>query len=600
LEDDFEGVPSITAAKPKGGYAARRARLLEKEEASESEPDSDQEELEEEDEEGFNALEKRRRKEAAGDHPLQETFRDVAAKLLAKHKSPGTVLDESETSSDKEEEEEEEAQSIQSIEQSEESEHEGEQEEEEEVNVNRRNKTERALQDADAFDMTFTPALPASYEEFQNLIEGLDAQKLSEMLSRIRAYNAKELSEGGRKKLQLLYGCILQHFSSLSATSPMPFDKLDVLTSHIIEISPLIPFYSGMLSRARLERENSKFRISLKDALGKADAWPSSRPILLAKLLSMVYPVTDKRHPVLTPLSLFLASSLTFCPIVKPIHAAKGLIISELLHNIHSRSGRMAPEILSFAEKLLEAFVQFIALDQKNDDSRWMSNFPRRKKSSRDAFNTSLDLQKVLAPTENEDSSYFDSLQYLDSLLLALLKFVQKISKNWKCDAYPEIFEFTMHQLEELQRHASEKVCLYDVSVLQHVKGLLEQIRSKSEEIQKSRNPLSSTGIARPPAIKQFNPRFEDDFVKGKDYDPDRERAEERKLKKQIRKEERGAIRELRKDAAFMAAVRDQEKARLQARLDTSAKRAISFLQQQESDFKSGGQGGMWKKKRKK
>ena len=76
-----------------------------------------------------------------------------------------------------------------------------------------------------------------------------------------------------------------------------------------------------------------------------------------------------------------------------------------------------------------------------------------------------------------------------------------------------------MHQLEELQRHASEKVCLYDVSVLQHVKGLLEQIRSKSEEIQKSRNPLSSTGIARPPAIKLFNPWFVDDFVKGKDYD---------------------------------------------------------------------------------
>jgi len=259
----------------------------------------------------------------------------------------------------------------------------------------------------------------------------------------------------------------------------------------------------------------------------------------------------------------------------------------------------MAPETLSFAEKLLEDFVHFISLNQGNEDSGWMKNFPRRKKSSRAACNTLLDLQKVLAPTENEDSSYFDSLQYLDSLLLALLKFLQKVSKNWECDAYPEIFEFTIHKLEELQRHASKKACPYNVSVLQHVEGLLEQIRSKAEARQNSRKPLFSSGISRPPVVKQFNPRFEDDFVKGKDYDPDRERAEERKLKKQIRKEERGAIRELRKDAAFMAAVRDQEKARLQARLDTSAKRAISFLQQQESDFKSGGQGGMWKKKKK-
>ena len=466
--------------------------------------------------------------------------------------------------------------------------------------MNSKNKREGDSGDADTFDMTFTPALPASYEEFESLVEGLDAQKLSEMLSRIRAYNAKELSEGGRKKLQVLYGCILQHFSSLSAMSPLPFDKLDVLTSHIIEIAPLIPFYSGMLSRARLERENNRFRISLKDALGKADAWPSSRPILLAKLLSLVYPVTDKRHPVLTPLSLFLSSNLTFCPIVKPIHASKGLIISEILHNIHSRSGRMAPEALSFAETLLDAFVKFLALDQENEDLGWMKNFSRRRKSSRVAYNTSLDLQKILMPTEKEDSSYFDSLQYLDSLLLALLKFLEKLSKNWDCDAYPEMFEFTMNKLEELQGHASEKVCLYNVSVLHHAEGLLEQIRSKAEAIQNSRRPLFSSGIARPPVVKQFNPRFEEDFVKGKDYDPDRERAEERKLKKQIRKEERGAIRELRKDAAFMAAVRDQEKARLQARLDNSAKRAISFLQQQESDFKSGGQGGMWKKKKKK
>ena len=38
--------------------------------------------------------------------------------------------------------------------------------------------------------------------------------------------------------------------------------------------------------------------------------------------------------------------------------------------------------------------------------------------------------------------------------------------------------------------------------------------------------------------IKTFNPRFEEDgFVKGRDYDIDRERAEARSLKKQIARE---------------------------------------------------------------
>ena len=41
----------------------------------------------------------------------------------------------------------------------------------------------------------------------------------------------------------------------------------------------------------------------------------------------------------------------------------------------------------------------------------------------------------------------------------------------------------------------------------------------------------------------------------GKDYDPDRERSEAKRLRRQLQKERRGAMRELRKDAAFLGEV---------------------------------------------
>lgn len=48
--------------------------------------------------------------------------------------------------------------------------------------------------------------------------------------------------------------------------------------------------------------------------------------------------------------------------------------------------------------------------------------------------------------------------------------------------------------------------------------------------------------------IKQYNPRFEEDgYVAGRNYDPDRERAEKKKLQRQLKKETKGAARELRK-----------------------------------------------------
>jgi nucleolar protein 14 len=51
-----------------------------------------------------------------------------------------------------------------------------------------------------------------------------------------------------------------------------------------------------------------------------------------------------------------------------------------------------------------------------------------------------------------------------------------------------------------------------------------------------------------------------------------------------------------------MAEVKRKEKQRAATARDKTQKRAIAFLEQQESDFKSGGQGGMnphLKKKRK-
>ena len=75
-----------------------------------------------------------------------------------------------------------------------------------------------------------------------------------------------------------------------------------------------------------------------------------------------------------------------------------------------------------------------------------------------------------------------------------------------------------------------------------------------------------------------------------------RERAEQKRLKRQLNKERRGAMRELRKDAVFLSDEKEKEKAEARAERAGAYQKAMSFLQQQESDFKSGGQGGMWKK----
>ena len=71
-----------------------------------------------------------------------------------------------------------------------------------------------------------------------------------------------------------------------------------------------------------------------------------------------------------------------------------------------------------------------------------------------------------------------------------------------------------------------------------------------------ARKPLTRRGATRAPEVKLLNPRFEEEFAAGKDFDPDRERAAAKQLRRQLQKERRGAMRELRKDAAFLGQVR--------------------------------------------
>ncbi|KAI9870654.1 MAG: nucleolar complex protein 14, partial [Watsoniomyces obsoletus] len=64
----------------------------------------------------------------------------------------------------------------------------------------------------------------------------------------------------------------------------------------------------------------------------------------------------------------------------------------------------------------------------------------------------------------------------------------------------------------------------------------------------------------RPLAIKSSIPQFIDNYNPDRHYDPDRQRAEISKLKAETKKERKGAMRELRKDANFVAREQLREK----------------------------------------
>jgi nucleolar protein 14 len=91
----------------------------------------------------------------------------------------------------------------------------------------------------------------------------------------------------------------------------------------------------------------------------------------------------------------------------------------------------------------------------------------------------------------------------------------------------------------------------------------------------------------RPLPIKSSIPKFESDFDPTKHYDPDKERAEGVRLKKEYKREKKGALRELRKDASFIARESLREKKEKDKAYETKYKRLVAEIQGEEGAEKN-------------
>eukprot|EP00457_Paulinella_chromatophora_P016993 gb/GEZN01017923.1/.p1 GENE.gb/GEZN01017923.1/~~gb/GEZN01017923.1/.p1 ORF type:complete len:121 (+),score=37.52 gb/GEZN01017923.1/:387-749(+) len=96
------------------------------------------------------------------------------------------------------------------------------------------------------------------------------------------------------------------------------------------------------------------------------------------------------------------------------------------------------------------------------------------------------------------------------------------------------------------------------------------------------RKPLAKQ--EQPFTIRSLEPSFHDNFRPDKDYDPIKQRAEMKKLRQQVHKERKGALRELRKDASFLALQSQQQKQAEEKRREKKRKEILTDLQLQARD----------------
>lgn len=187
--------------------------------------------------------------------------------------------------------------------------------------------------------------------------------------------------------------------------------------------------------------------------------------------------------------------------------------------------------------------------------------------------------------------------------LVALCLGYQKLSKRYVPEAVRFIFRALstskpVLSTKELRPHLDNLIAMADLwkeksafsEIFAPFLPLLQKMGAKREHqhlqilLQQShmrRRPLE-LHHHRPQPIRTSIPKFEEGFNPDKHYDPDKERSDARKLQKEFKREKKGAIRELRKDASFMAREQLRNKRERDAEYEKKQRRLIAEIQGEE------------------
>ncbi|KAF8040406.1 hypothetical protein BT93_B2592 [Corymbia citriodora subsp. variegata] len=441
--------------------------------------------------------------------------------------------------------------------------------------------------------LPFLIEAPTSLEEFNVLLENHSNCDIVLLISRIRASNAIALAAENRKKMQVFYGVLLQYFAVLASKKPLNFQLLNMLVKPLIEMSTEIPYFAAICARQRILRTRTQFCEVIKNS--EISSWPSLKTLFLLRLWSLIFPCSDFRHVVMTPAVLLICEYLMRCPILSGRDVALGSFLCSMLLSVTKQSQKFCPEAIMFLKTLLSAATDRKIGPNQNSEFGNLIEFRVQRpllciREGASEFSPLNFLKIIDMP---EESPFFSSDGFRASVLASVIETLSGFTSIYgKLSSFPEIFMPISTLLLEVAQQQNMPNELQN-----KFEDVAKLIKRKADEHQMLRQPLQLRK-QKPVPIKQLNPKFEENFVKGRDYDPDREHAERRKVKKLIKQEAKGAVRELRKDNYFLFEVKERDKALLEQERSEKYGRAKAFLQEQEHAFKSGQLGKGRKRRR--
>ncbi|KAH7172354.1 Nop14-like family-domain-containing protein [Fusarium sp. MPI-SDFR-AT-0072] len=423
-----------------------------------------------------------------------------------------------------------------------------------------------AIQKGDEQGLPYTFECPQTCDELQVTLAPYPAKTFPTIVQRIRALYHPKLSSMNKEKLGNFATALVDYIGlPWDPATSAPFTVLESIVRHIHSLAKMFPIEISKQFRKNLEEMGESRPL----ALGTGD-------LVLLSAVGTIFPTSDHFHQVVTPAVLTITRYLGQRVPQNLAHYAIGTYLCILAVSYQKLAKRYVPEVINFSLNTLLALAP-VATSKK------VGNFPLHNapEGVRTEAAAKSELRRLnFSDCIEQEAKKTETIARKIAILDTTAQVIETAADMWTGkSAFLETFE----QAASVLKHLGSKTCRSQLPTALNER--IEKSQVKFDRMLKVAQ-LSRRNVElhhhRPLAIKTYVPKFEETFDPDKHYDPDRERAELAKLKKEHKKERKGALRELRKDANFMA----REKLRIKKAKDEAYekkyKRLVAEIQSEE------------------
>lgn len=400
-----------------------------------------------------------------------------------------------------------------------------------------------------------TPAvfMPSSQEALEEALSTVSAEKQPAYIKKIVETYKPHLAEGNKDKMNQFVGVLFQHILHIADGVGANQD----LVEEFVKITKKLAetYNETIVAVLREEMDRIQERV-------QSDAGLLKRDLVFFVLVGCIFSTSDHYHLVVTPTLILmneLLSRVQFLGTTSLQQIAQGVFISDILLSYQRLSKRYVPEMINFVEKSLLLLVpEPASLAYPGLLSASMLPEELREATS----STGLNLSKSAKFKPAQGTIALDDLVLVPEsdafkfrLLTKIFEVIDKFLTTYRDKAILlEIVEPLVAILKHSVRYFGSEFSSVASPLLSKLSALAANF---------SRKPLALQ-LHRQVAIKTFAPKFEENFNPDKkSYDDNRDRQEMNKLKAQLKKEKKSALRDVRQELRFVATRRIEEKKKM-------------------------------------